>query len=99
MDNFKDKLKQLSNRVPHNKEKASTEASTISAFIDSFLEILGYDRSNLSEVIPQYTCDIGKECEKIDYAILRDGKPIILIECKHWKENLNSHKTQLKIII
>ena len=32
---------------------------------------------------------------KIDYAIMRDGDPIILIECKHIEEELNSHDNQL----
>lgn len=41
-------------------------------------------------------CDLGiKKGEKIDYAIHKDGQPIILIECKHWKEDLNSHNGQL----
>ena len=45
---------------------------------------------------PEYTCDLGiKKVEKIDYAIHKDGQPIILIECKHWKEDLTSHNGQL----
>lgn len=42
-------------------------------------------------------CDISKKKgEKIDYAIMKDGEPIMLIECKHWEQNLDLHDNQLK---
>ncbi|MCK7532221.1 MAG: type I restriction enzyme HsdR N-terminal domain-containing protein [Marinilabiliales bacterium] len=48
------------------------------------------------EVIPEYVCDIGtKKGEKIDYAIFKEGQPIILIECKHWAQKLDLHDNQL----
>jgi hypothetical protein len=51
---------------------------------------------NPLEVIPEMVCDIGtKKGEKIDYAIMKDNEPIILIECKHWKQDLNLHDNQL----
>lgn len=47
-------------------------------------------------MIPECVCDIGtKKGEKIDYTICKDGDPIILIECKHWKQDLNLHSGQL----
>ena len=49
--------------------------------------------------MPEYKVDsVGiKSGEKVDYAILRGGKPIILIECKPCNDRLNDnhHKTQL----
>jgi hypothetical protein len=61
-----------------------------------FIQILGYDIFNPTEVIPEYICDIGtKKGEKIDYVIMRDGEPILIIECKHWKENVEAHNSQL----
>jgi len=93
---FKDELKQLGEKVCSQKETAQTEAATKMAFIVPFIKALGYDTSNLAEVVPEYTCDAGiKKGEKIDYAILKDGEPIILIECKHWRQNLNLHGGQL----
>ena len=93
---FKDELKQLGEKVCSQKETAQTEAATKMAFIVPFIKALGYDTSNLAEVVPEYTCDAGiKKGEKIDYAILKNGEPIILIECKHWKQNLNLHGEQL----
>lgn len=41
-------------------------------------------------------CDMTKKKgEKIDYTICINGKPSILVECKHWQENLDNHKPQL----
>ena len=59
--------------------------------------MLGYDVFNPLEVVPEMDCDIAKKKgEKIDYAIMKDGAPIMLIECKHWKQDLNLHDNQLK---
>ena len=61
-----------------------------------FIQILGYDIFNPTEVIPEFICDIGtKKGEKIDYVIKREGEPILIIECKHWKENVDAHNSQL----
>lgn len=93
---FKDQIKQFSDRVASMKENIHTEEATKNAFIMPFIQILGYDVFNPIEVVPEFVCDIGtKKGEKIDYAIFRDGNPIILIECKHWKQNLNIHDGQL----
>lgn len=93
---FKDQIKVLGERVTKLKENLQTEEATKTALIMPFLQALGYDIFDPTEVIPEYTCDLGiKKGEKIDYAICRDGAPTILIECKHWRENLNAHNSQL----
>ncbi len=93
---FKDQIKQLGERVLRLKEQIQTEEATKNAFIMPFIQTLGYDVFNPIEVVPEYTADIGiKKGEKVDYAILKDGQPIILIECKWWGENLDVHNSQL----
>ncbi|MCF0235156.1 MAG: type I restriction enzyme HsdR N-terminal domain-containing protein [Bacteroidaceae bacterium] len=93
---FKDQIKQIAGRINVLKDNLQTEEATKNALIMPFLAALGYDVFNPLEVLPEMTCDIGKKKgEKIDYAILRDGEPIILIECKHWQQNLNLHDNQL----
>jgi hypothetical protein len=93
---FKDDIKQLSERVPKLKDLAKTEEATKNAFIMPFIKALGYDVFNPMEVVPEFIADIGiKKGEKIDYAIFKDGKPTILIECKHWEQNLNIYDGQL----
>lgn len=93
---FKDQIKILGDRVSKLKDQISTEEATKNAFIMPFLQSLGYDVFNPTEVVPEFISDIGlKKGEKIDYAIFMDGKPTILIECKHWSQNLSIHDGQL----
>lgn len=93
---FKDQFKQLAERFSNLKEQIQTEEATKNAFIMPFIQMLGYDVFNPLEVVPEMDCDIAKKKgEKIDYAIMKDGEPIMLFECKHWKQDLNLHETQL----
>lgn len=93
---FKDTLKQLSDRVIKLKDNIQTEEATKNAFIMPFINALGYDVFDPMEVVPEMICDIAmKKGEKIDYAIMKDGEPIILMECKHWAQDLNLHDNQL----
>ncbi len=93
---FKDQIKQIGDRVLKSKEASKTEEATKTAFVMPLLQALGYDVFNPTEVVPEFIADIGiKKGEKIDYAIMQNDMPIILIECKHWKENLNVHEGQL----
>lgn len=93
---FKDSIKQLAERVVKLKDNIQTEEATKNAFIMPFINALGYDVFNPLEVVPEMNCDIAmKKGEKIDYAIIKDGEPILLIECKHWAQDLNLHDNQL----
>jgi len=93
---FKDQIKILGERVTKLKDQIQTEEATKNAFIMPFIQALGYDVFNPLEVVPEFTADIGiKKGEKVDYAIMKDGQPIILIECKWWGENLDVHNSQL----
>lgn len=90
------KLEQLHQRVDSLKDQINTEEATKNAFVMPFIQILGYDIFNPTEVIPEFVCDIGtKKGEKVDYVIKRDNEPILIIECKHWKENVDAHNSQL----
>ncbi|MCM1076000.1 MAG: type I restriction endonuclease [Lachnospiraceae bacterium] len=94
---FKDSIFQLSERIEKLKENITTEEATKNAFIMPLIAALGYDVFNPLEVVPELDCDlVKKKGEKIDYAIMKDGNPILLIECKHWNQNLNLHDTQLQ---
>jgi len=93
---FKDEIKLFSERVEKLKDQIHTEEATKNAFIMPFIKLLGYDVFNPFEVMPEYIADIGiKKGEKVDYAILKDGQPAILVECKHWGESLDPHNSQL----
>lgn len=94
---FKDTVLQLAERIDKQKDAITTEEGTKNAFIMPMIAALGYDIFNPFEVVPEMDCDlIKKKGEKIDYAIMKDDSPILLIECKHCKQNLNLHDTQLQ---
>lgn len=93
---FKDQIKQLSERIEKLKDSICTEEATKNAFIMPFIQSLGYDVFNPLEVVPEFTCDIGtKKGEKVDYAIFKDDSPSILMECKHWNNKLDLYDNQL----
>ena len=76
---FIEKLQSLATRIEKQKDRIETEEATKQAFVLPFIQILGYDIWNPEEVVPEFIADVGiKKGEKIDYAILKDGKPIIL---------------------
>lgn len=62
-----------------------------------FINALGYDVFDPTEVVPEFTADVGtKKGEKVDYAIIIDDKPVILFECKPCHSNLDKeHSSQL----
>lgn len=82
---FNDSFKQHLNKIKRIKEQLNdlTEEATKNALIMPFFAMLGYDVFDTTEFMPEYICDVGtKKGEKIDYAILKDGEPVILIEAK-----------------
>lgn len=89
-------LAALAEKVITLKDQILTEEATKTAFVLPFINILGYDIFNPTEVVPEFTADIGlKKGEKVDYAIFEGQNPILIIECKHWNENLDPHGSQL----
>lgn len=93
---FIDELKQFALRVGTLKNNILTEEATKMSLVVPFFNLLGYDVFNPSEFCPEYTADVGiKKNEKVDYAILQDGEPIILIECKWCGDSLEKHGSQL----
>lgn len=93
---FKDTILQLAEKINKLRDNIGTEEATKNAFVMPMLNALGYDVFNPLEVLPEFTCDIGtKKGEKIDYAILKDGNPIMLLEAKHWKQELTLYDNQL----
>lgn len=92
-----DKIREIANRFDKQGANIQTEEATKNALIMPFIAALGYDIFNPSEVIPEFTADIGiKKGEKVDYAIKKDDQIIMLFECKHCGANLqNEHASQL----
>ncbi len=95
---FIDQLRTLSARMAKQIDNITTEEATKNAFVMPFIQALGYDVFDPTEVVPEFTADVGsKKGEKVDYAILTNEKPTLLFECKCCDSDLNnSHAAQLR---
>ena len=94
---FADALRDLSNRIPQQLTHISTEEATKNALVLPFIASLGYNVFDTREVTPELTADVGtKKGEKVDYAVMRDGEPIMLVEVKCTGTSLDKcHASQL----
>lgn len=96
MNDFIKELEKLSERFINLKDNIKTEEATKNALILPFFQMLGYDIFNPMEFTPEFIADVGiKKGEKVDYAILSNENPTILIECKSINEQLDNHDSQL----
>jgi hypothetical protein len=94
---FIEVLQNISSKIIKQKDLINTEEATKTAFVMPFISALGYDVFDPSEVVPEFTADVGiKKGEKVDYAIKQDGKIIMLFECKCCNASLDDrHASQL----
>lgn len=99
MTDFADQIRAIAAQIPRLKDLSviKTEEGTKNALVMPFINALGYNVFNPLEVTPELVADVGvKKGEKVDYAILQDGKPVILFECKQFGADLNTvHASQL----
>lgn len=95
--NFVEQIQALSIKTEKLCGMLQTEEATKNALILPLIHMLGYDIFDPTEVIPEYVADVGiKKGEKVDYAVKKDGKLIMLFECKHCGGDLNvKHASQL----
>lgn len=90
---FIDQIRILANKIAETKNLIQTEEATKNAMVMPLIRSLGYDVFDPLEVTPELIADIGtKKGEKVDYAILKDGKPIILFECKKAGADLGTNQ-------
>lgn len=92
-----DSLQRLAGMLPRLKDTIQTEEATKNALVMPVLQALGYNVFDPFEVVPEYTADVGtKKNEKVDYVLMRDGSPSVLIECKALSAELGiNHASQL----
>jgi predicted type IV restriction endonuclease len=92
-----DTLTRLASRLESQRELLETEETTKNAVIMPIINALGYNVFDPTEVVPEFTADVGvKKGEKVDYAILVGSDPTILIECKSINTKLDfKHASQL----
>lgn len=92
---FSEAIGALAERVQKLRNNLTTEEATKTALVLPFIKELGYDIFDPFEVIPEFTADVASlKGEKVDYAIMKDGKPIMIIECKCCGASLDDIKRE-----
>lgn len=91
-------IRKLAASVPQRKRYVRTEEATKNSLVMPFISALGYDIHDPQEVIPEFNVDVEVKQEAVDYAILKDGKSIILVECKRASDSLNNKKHLSQLI-
>jgi predicted type IV restriction endonuclease len=95
---FAEQIRELIALLDKNKDHVFTEEATKHSMVMPFLQVLGYNIFDPTEVIPEFTADIGiKKGEKVDYAIAINNEPAILIEVKATRSTLQS-KTMSQLL-
>ncbi|MBL7192075.1 type I restriction enzyme HsdR N-terminal domain-containing protein [bacterium] len=93
---FIDEIRKHKSHVLIQKDTIRTEEGTKLRLIQPFIIRLGYDITDGAEVIPEFTAAPGTSKDaRVDYAIIKNGDPIIIIECKQCGEDLDKHYNQL----
>lgn len=88
---FSNELTEFAARISKLKGSINTEEATKTSLVLPFFQLLGYDIFNPFEFIPEYTADTGtKKGEKVDYAIMRNNEPVIIVEVKPVNMELNT---------
>jgi predicted type IV restriction endonuclease len=77
--------------------KVESEASTNTSLVQPFLTTLGYDVGNPDEVSPEHHADFAEKYQnKVDYAILHHGVPVIALESKRVGAAMKDDRGQLR---
>lgn len=96
---FIDEVRALAAKTPGLLEHIKTEAAVRTALVEPFIRALGYDTSNPAEVVPEFGANVKisgvRQDEHVDYAVMKDGKPIIFIEVKPQDQDPNKGYKQL----
>ncbi|MDE2750044.1 MAG: type I restriction endonuclease [Chloroflexota bacterium] len=82
---------QVEQRLPAAKR---SEANTSQFLVMPFFEALGYSVHNPNDVEPEFTADLFASGTRVDYALKKAGKPIVLIEVKRASVKLERHHTR-----
>jgi hypothetical protein len=96
-DDFRPKVRAFAQRVVGIAPRCTNEESTKLFLVLPFLGFLGYDDRNPDEVCPEHNADFSEKYKnRVDFAILKDEKPVIAIECKTLGMALRDERGQLR---
>ncbi len=83
LEEFQQRLLAHAKLVVSRAPKVDSEAKTNASLVQPFLTTLGYDVTNPDDVSPEHHADFSDKYQnKVDYAILHNGAPVIALETK-----------------
>lgn len=92
LDDLLDAIAKVRDKVSqHRALLKQNEIRTRTVLIDPILCALGWDDTDPTTVSVEYTTEPGP----VDYALLRDSKPIAIVEAKRLDEPLKKHEMQM----
>jgi len=96
---FTEDITKLSEQVRKRVDQVVGEEATKMALIVPFLNALGYDIYDPTEVMPEYVADFATkkagQFEKVDYALAINGTIVMLVEAKARGQKAEAHDGQL----
>lgn len=96
-DDFRQKFKIFSERMISISTRCNNEEATKLFLVLPLINFLGYDTMNPDEVCPEHNADFSdKYKNRVDFAILKEGAPVIAIECKSLGSELKDDRGQLR---
>jgi len=97
LDDFRQRVLAHAKLAVTRAPKIESEAATNASLVQPFLTALGYDVTNPDIVQPEHHADFSDKYQnKVDYAILHNGVPVIAIESKKVGAVLKDDRGQLK---
>lgn len=97
LDDFRATLTSIAERLETIRPVCANEESTKHFLILPIIGALGYDYSDPFIVQPEFAADFRDDSrDRVDYVVMREGKPIIAIECKKAGTDLLSNRGQLR---
>ncbi|MFT8898227.1 MAG: type I restriction endonuclease, partial [Acetobacter sp.] len=96
-DDFRQKFKTFSERMIGISTRCTNEEATKLFLVLPLINFLGYDTMNPDEVCPEHNADFSEKYKnRVDFAILKEGEPVIAIECKSLGAELKDDRGQLR---
>jgi hypothetical protein len=97
LEDFRQRILAHAKLVSGRASKVESEASTNTSLVQPFLTAMGYDVGNPDEVFPEHHADFSDKYQnKVDYAILHNGVPVIALESKRVGAVMKDDRGQLR---
>ena len=97
LEEFRKRVLEHASTVVRRAPRIDNEARTNASLVQPFLAMLGYDVANPDEVSLEHHADFSEKYQnKVDYAILHQGEPVIALESKRVGAAMKDDRGQLK---